>query len=81
MKATKTATKTAVPAPKPAHVWLRWREAAAYCAHPPSTFRRDYTGERVEKPSAGGKKVYTFYRTDWLDAWMVGLDGQRRRSA
>ena len=79
--ATKPAVQKAVPVQKPAHVWLRQRAAAAYCAHPLSTFRRDYTGDRREKPSASGKRVIPFYRTDWLDAWMNTLDGQRRRSA
>lgn len=58
------------------HVWLRQRQAAVYTGHALSTFRRDYTGERVEKRA--GKRVVPFYRTDWLDAWMLSLDGKRR---
>lgn len=58
--------------------WMRQKAAAAYTGHALSTFRRDYTGKRVEKKV--GARVVPFYRTDWLDAWMLSLDGKRRAS-
>ncbi len=60
--------------------WLRQKDAAAYCGHALSTFRRDYTGKRVEKQAVKGGRVVPFYKKEWLDAWMVSLGGQRRAS-
>ncbi len=60
--------------------WMRQKDAAAYCGHALSTFRRDYTGRRVEKSIQKGGRVVPFYKREWLDAWMLSLDGQRRAS-
>jgi hypothetical protein len=60
--------------------WLRQKEAALYCGHGLSTFRRDYTGQRVEKRVKKGGRVVPYYKREWLDAWMLGLHTRRKAS-
>jgi hypothetical protein len=58
--------------------WMRQKEAALYTGHAVSTFRRDYTGRRVEKQAAKGGRIVPYYKREWLDAWMLSLSKQRR---